>query len=209
MKIAGNRCATGNAPVRSLDRMKVLEFANGATRTQSKWVRWSIREGEGAQSLVETALVLPILLMMLLGILLCGVAFFNYLTLTRAITTSASDLQNGWGSIGATAAAPYTDPCTLITTNAANYALGMNSANITYTIILNNSSVYPALTGAKTVPTTQGTFSCSNALPLTSGTWATVIATYPCFFWIPGFNYQASSGASSCNLKAISTVQII
>jgi Flp pilus assembly protein TadG len=168
------------------------------------------RAGDKGQSLVETALVLPVLLMFLLGILLCAITFYNYLTLTRAVTASASDLQNGGtGNIGPALPSPYTDPCTLVTTKTAGYALGLNSANITYTIILNNTSVYPLETGVSTVPTTQGAFACTNALPLSSGTWATVIATYPCFFSIPTFQNGGSAGASSCNLRAISTVKII
>src|SRR5580692_1654400 len=66
------------------------------------------RAGDKGQSLVETALVLPVLLMFLLGILLCAITFYNYLTLTRAVTASASDLQNGGtGNIGPALPSPY------------------------------------------------------------------------------------------------------
>jgi Flp pilus assembly protein TadG len=174
-----------------------------------------LRAGSTAVSMVEFALVLPLLLLVLTGILLTGIAFKNYLTLTQAVNNAASDLQNGAKFIlpGATDAS-YTDPCSLVTSKASGYAYGMDTSKITYSMVLNNTAIYPAESGTTDIApqsSQSGTFSCKSAPPLQSNTWATVVVTYPCD--LPMLNGLMSlvggQALAACNLKATTTVQIL
>src|SRR5450755_4321380 len=76
------------------------------------------RRREEGQTLVEFALVLPVLLLVLLAILKFGLMFNHYLTLTDAVRAGARQLALGRGSA--------TNPCTAAEQQAANSAGSLN-----------------------------------------------------------------------------------
>lgn len=184
-------------------------------RSLGKAICDCLRAGSPASYMVEFALVLPLFVLLMAGILLTGIAFKNYLTLTQAVNNAASDLQNGAKFILPGATDPsYTDPCSLVTTKASGYAYGMVTSKITYSMVLNNTAVYPAESGTTDIApqsSSSGTFSCKSAPPLQSSTWATVVVTYPCDLpMLSGLmSLVGGQALAACNLKATTTVQIL
>jgi len=74
-------------PLRSAE---ALPFLTPMMKTEAQTLRYSLY-GEGGQSLVEFAVVLPLLSLLLLGILQFGVAFHNYLSITDAARVGARE----------------------------------------------------------------------------------------------------------------------
>jgi Flp pilus assembly protein TadG len=128
------------------------------------------RRGERGQSLVEFALILPILMLVLLGIFKCGVVYNNYIQLTNAVDVGARQFAEERGQAS---------PCTDSGSDATNVATGLSTASMTLTMSETGTSstyVYPAGTG--TCPT------------LSAGNSATVTGSYPCNLTIIGINFD-------------------
>ncbi len=129
------------------------------------------RKGTAA---LEFALVGPVLLTILIGMFLCGIAVTNYMTLTTAANQGAQVLALSRG-----AAAPYSIAATAI--NGA--AISLTTARITTTMTVN------------------GTACTSSSCIISSGAAghnAVVTLNYPCNLVIYGVNY----GGSSCQISA-------
>jgi Flp pilus assembly protein TadG len=131
------------------------------------------------QAMVEFALGLPLLLTLITGLVMFGVAFNNELTLTYATDAAAQLLSISRGQT--------TDPCA--TTSSAFYSAApyLTAANLGFTVVLN---------GVKYTGT-----SCSTAALVESET-AQVTVTYPCSLGIFGF------GVNSFSLTAQTTALI-
>ena len=148
------------------------------TRSLGRRVRARPRtSNEGGQALLEFALVLPILLLLVTGIITFGIAFHNYLELTDAVNVGARLLAISRGQT--------TDPCATTVTAVENAAPLLTSANITFSFVLNGTS-YP---GASCSCSTTTTGPCAN---LVQGASAQVTATYP--YTLSFFGTRASSG---------------
>jgi Flp pilus assembly protein TadG len=137
---------------------------------------------EEGQSMVETALVLPVLLLVVTGILVFGLAFNNYLMLTEATSVGARTLAISRGET--------TDPCA--TAASAIYAAAplLVPANLSFTFVLNGVTY----TGASCSSGSSTTGAAGN---LVQGANAVVKVTYPCSLAVYGANY-----APSCSLQA-------
>jgi len=159
--------------------------------------RFLLRLNEG-NAIVETALVLPILMMLMMAIYSIGTAYSNQLSLTNAVQQ---------GAIAVSMQYDGGDLCQTASNAIVAAAPTLNPATITYTLVVNNTSVYPTVSsGASSYGPTKGSFSCGGAPQLSEGTGAniTVMATYPC-----NLNLYGLSVASSCTLPpAVSTVPI-
>jgi Flp pilus assembly protein TadG len=132
--------------------------------------------------MIETALVLPVLLLVLTGILTFGLAFNNYVSLTEATSVGARALAI---SRGAT-----TDPCSTASQAIINAAPLLAASNLTFTFNLNGTSY----TGTSCNSSTTSTGAAGN---LVQGTNAVVTVTYPCSLVVYGANY-----APGCTLQA-------
>jgi len=140
------------------------------------------------------ALVLPILMLIVIGILKFGVLYNNYLQLTDAVRSGARQLaiERGQG-----------DPCGDAGTQIGTSAAALNQT-ITATMNMsgdttdNYQDVIAAAGGGTKTYTPSGT--CPT---LVSGSAATVKATYPCDLQIFGINFF-----SSCTLNASATERI-
>jgi Flp pilus assembly protein TadG len=132
------------------------------------------------QTLVEFSLALPLLLMVLTGIFAIAISLNNYLELTHAVNNGGKLLSVSRGQPG--------DLCQTATQAIANAAPLLNSAQISYTIVLTPQGGTGSSYGS----------SCSSAT-LSTGETATVTATYPCTLAIYSFI------APSCTLKARAT----
>jgi Flp pilus assembly protein TadG len=119
---------------------------------------------EDGQSLVEFALILPVLLLILTGILKFGLMFNNYITLTDAVRSGARSLALGRGLDN--------NPCAPAVLQAENTAAP--------TINLPDSAFTTQFSGAETCMTGIGWF---------QGDQATLKATYPCDLTILGVDF--------------------
>jgi Flp pilus assembly protein TadG len=153
---------------------------------------------EEGNALVEFALVAPIMLMIMMGIVVIGSTFSNYMQLIEATSSAARTI--------AVSRSNTLDPCKTAASAASGGAPMLNSANMTYTLVLNSS--LGATLG--TYGPTKGSLSCSSTSN-TSGApsylqergSATFTVTYPCNLTIYGTNYW-----SGCTLQAQTTEMI-
>ena len=130
--------------------------------------RWPniARQRKGVAAL-ETAVVLPVLLMVMLGIMQGGILFSNFIQLTNAVRVSARVLASSRGS-----ATPYT--------NAMNAAY-LAAPNLTRAQIGLTLSVAGAACSADGA--------CATALSSNAGNNSSVAATYPCRMTFMGYNF--------------------
>jgi Flp pilus assembly protein TadG len=128
-------------------------------------------------ALVETALVLPLLLLVLTGILYSGLALNNFQVLTNAVNISAQVLAVSRGQIptGST-------PCAVASTAIDNAAPGLVAASISLSFVINGSAYTPGSCAGGTASMVQGAST-------------QITATYPCTLAVYGL-------ALSCSLKA-------
>ncbi len=142
-------------------------------------------QSEEGGSLVEFALVLPLLMLVLTGIITFGITLCNYIVLTEAVGVAARQLAISRGQT--------TDPCA--TTSAVVYAAAptMTKASFTFSFTLNGT----AYSGASCSSASTSTGAAGN---LVQGAPAQVVVTYPCSLKVWGTNY-----ASSCTLTAQTT----
>jgi Flp pilus assembly protein TadG len=147
-------------------------------RSLGKRVRARSRtSNEGGQALLEFALVLPILLLLVTGMITFGIAFHDYLELTDAVNVGSRLLAISRGQT--------TDPCATTATAVENAAPLLTASKITFTFVLNGTTY----SGASCSCSTTTTGPCAN---LVQGATAQVTATYP--YTLSFFGTGASSG---------------
>jgi Flp pilus assembly protein TadG len=157
-----------------------------------------LSSGEDGNALVEFAIAAPIMLMIMMGIVVIGSTMSNYVQLIEATASAARAI--------AVARSNTLDPCNTVASAVSGGAPLLASANMTYTLALNNAL------GAnlQTYGPTKGSLSCSSSsytsgAPsyLQQGGSASVTVTYPCNLSIYGKNYW-----SGCTLQAQTTEMI-
>ncbi len=155
------------------------------------------RAEEGA-TLLEFAFLMPALMLILVGIMKFGLAFYNQITLTNAATNAAQVLSAGTGVI--------TDPCASVNNALAAAAPSLNNpavygsaaGKLSYTIQAYTSATASTSVGPYTVAFPSGGTSCtSEAASLTQYYQVVVTATYGCNLNVFGHNF-----APSCLLTA-------
>jgi Flp pilus assembly protein TadG len=122
---------------------------------------------ESGAMAVEFALVGPILLVILLGILQFGVTLNNYLELTDGVRVGGRTL-----AIGRATSTPLTSVTNAVRSAAANLTPG----SITITASINGASC-------------ASDSACTTALASAVGGSATVTASYPCDLDVMGVNF--------------------
>jgi Flp pilus assembly protein TadG len=161
--------------VRSL-LQRHAENARMAGSWLPNWARLRKLADDDGQSLIEFALVAPLLLLVMTGVLSFGIIFSHQVTLTQAVGVGGQYLQQIRTST--------TDPCQDTFTAITNAAPNLASSGITLTLTMNGTSV----TGN----------SCSgDQTHLVQGGAATVAATYPCQLFAYGIKFP-----SVCTLSA-------
>lgn len=150
-----------------------------STRRRSQLIR-----GEAGSALIEVAVVSPVLLMMVFGILQFGVVMNTNVTLNDAVRVASRSLAMTRG---------VPDPCSTATTKLKNVAQGLTASSLSIRVTV-NATAY----GFSNSPTCSG-----QGVLMTSGADATVEATYPCTAVIYGINYMPS-----CTLRAQTTVRV-
>lgn len=149
----------------------------------------SERAGERGQSLFEFALVLPIVMLVLLGMVVFGIAVNNYLELTNGTTAGAQAVSIIRGQ--------NIDPCAAVTAPFYAAAYNLTQANVKFTITI--SSPPPGNAVLYTLASAQANPTCAGATAdLIQGDTITVLATYPCNLSYFGFHF----GPPTCTLTA-------
>jgi Flp pilus assembly protein TadG len=130
--------------------------------------------GEKGSSLFELALILPVLSMLLVGIIMGGVTFYDYVTLAEAVAVGARSLATNAGT---------STPCTTAETTLTNAATDLKTSAITISISFPSTNTH--------------TDSCTGTIY--GGDSAMVNATYPCNMTVPftGINLCPVSGPIS------------
>jgi Flp pilus assembly protein TadG len=145
-------------------------------KTISQAIRSFLRDEAGSPA-VEFAMIAPVLLTLLAGIIQFGVGLNNYIELTAAVRSGGRNLAISRTSGAST---PYTTTISTIEGSAPNLTTGSLSVSMT----VNGTSC-----------STDST--CSAALNTAAGDTATVTASYPCNLTVMGVNF-----APSCTLSA-------
>jgi len=155
-------------------------------RFPGRLLRAVLRAGEWGSALVEFALILPMLLLLTTGVLIFGVAMNNYMQITNAVSIGARTL--------AVSAQITLDPCATASTAIINAAPGLTSSNLKFSYLLNGVAYSGTSCSSASV-------SSGAAENLSSGTTATVTATYPLNLSVFGQKYSATNAV----LQATST----
>jgi Flp pilus assembly protein TadG len=163
-------------------------------------LRACLGSGGGGQSLVEFALVLPVLALLLTGVFWAGMNMCNYLALNTAVETGARYLKIVGNTTGNTVT-NLADPCQAVFTQMMGSSSTLNSSLITVTYTLNGSAIgsykgpYTGSNGGSTPPPN----TCTNySGSFVDGDTFTIVATYPCTAGMYGINL------SSCQLTVSS-----
>jgi Flp pilus assembly protein TadG len=153
-------------------------LSNGVAHTHNSRLRGLAQDG---QAMVEMALVLPVLLLVVTGILTFGLAFNNYILLTEATSVGARTLAISRGET--------TDPCA--TAASAVYAAAplLVPANLSFTVVLNGATY-------KGASCNSGSSTTGAAGNLKQGAYAVLTVNYPCSLGVYGANY-----APNCSLQ--------
>jgi Flp pilus assembly protein TadG len=139
----------------------------GAPQTVLSRFRDYCRECEGS-SIVEFAIVGPLLIALLVGVVWLGALVNHYITLTDAVSQGARAFAE---STNITTAPVNGDPCTYAQTVMNADAASLNTASITYTI-----TYTPAATG---VGVAKGASCAGFASSMVEGDSVTIQASYP------------------------------
>jgi Flp pilus assembly protein TadG len=137
---------------------------------------------ESGQSLIEFALVLPVLMLTVLGSMTFGIAINNYMLLTNATDTGGRALAISRGQT--------LDPCQTGSSAAIAAAPLLKSANLTFKFTLNGT----AYTGTSC---SSSSITSGAAANLAQGSTATMHVSYPC-----SLNLYGQSVTSTCTLNA-------
>ncbi len=163
----------------------------------------SVTRDEQGQSLVEFALIFTVLMPVVLGIIVFGLAFNNYLEITHAANNGAQVLAFSRGGTQ--------DVCLAATQAITAAATNLNPSNITTTINIfppatvstSNPNGSPCLGTPSLSPSGTGVFSCpakgnnGSGQSYLQGTGCVQVkVTYPCNLVVYGMNL----GGSNCNL---------
>jgi Flp pilus assembly protein TadG len=155
----------GNGEPRILKPGLCREAVPSEAHAFGRCMRTLLRRGEQGQSLVEFALIAPMLLLIATGIMVFGLAMNNYLQLTNAVSVGARTVAINAGVT--------LDPCATAANAITAAAPGLNPANFTFSYTFSGNPY-----SSKTCPSSS--FNTPGAAKdLASGSTATVTATYP------------------------------
>ncbi len=136
-------------------------------------LRSLLRSREEGGALVEVAVTLPVVMVIMTGIFSFSIAIYQKLQLAEAVSVGGRQLAVSKGQ---------TDPCAFTTSAIYAAAPGLDSTSITLTYYLNGTSP------TNTTSNGAGITKCASTL-LIPGTYAQVVATYPCTLNVYGMSY--------------------
>ncbi len=149
--------------------------------------RKRIGSEERGQSMVEFALVLPVMLLVVTGITAFGLVLNNYLMLTDAVSIGARALAISRGQT--------TDPCSTLANVVYKAAPQLKTSSLTFSTV-----IYTSATASTTYP---GATCTAGAADLTKAQGQSVQVTvkYPCSLKVYGADYAPTG----CSITAQTT----
>jgi Flp pilus assembly protein TadG len=195
MNVAGGlRTYAAQDPERRIAGKSTASGLQSRSNTAHAW----LSSREDGNALVEFALVAPIMLMIMMGIVVIGSTMSNYVQLIEATSSAARGV--------AVARSNTLDPCNSFSSAVIQGAPLLNSSNMAFTLVLASSSgstlgTYGPTTGSLTCSSSSYTSGAPSYLQ--QGGSASVTVTYPCNLTIYGRNYW-----SGCTLQAQTTEMI-
>jgi len=158
------------------------------------------RRDERGSALVEFAIVFPLLIVLVMGIITFGQAFGNYQRLTNSAAAGAEAISVARGNT--------LNPCTTVSTAALNSWPVAAQSNLKFTI-----TVAPATTGAAILYTLASnaanptcvapTTTTGTAADLVQGDNVTVQITYPCQLQVFTVNFVPNCTLTATTVEAI------
>jgi Flp pilus assembly protein TadG len=159
------------------------------------------RDDSDGSQMVELAMILPVLMLMMVGVLTFGLTLNNYLELTQAANNAARQIAATRPVVTSTTLYPvtyngtsYADPCAFAVGVLKSSAPTLNAANVTTTVTIGGTGY------------TSGTCSGADA-NLSQGGYATVSATYPYLTITINFPHPDTVVSSSFTATAGAVVQ--
>jgi len=166
---------------------------SSSARSAGKRVRACLHKGDEGNTIVEMALMMPILMTVMLGIFVLGILFINYRALYQAVGDGSDFLQ----ALSKDAAG--TEICNATFNYMTGVAPTLNPNTLNVTITLNGAAT--TLNG-----TNLASNKCySSGTNMAPGVNVSVSATYPCNFIIYGKDYSGGS----CLLNTQPSTQLI
>lgn len=142
--------------------------------------------GEAGQALLEFAYIMPVLLVVVFGLIVFGLALNNYLAVTEATSTGARYLSTLRGQT--------TDPCVDTVNTVVAAAPNLTATSFTFKLVLNGTTYGP---GSNALSCQGGKNNLVQSGP------AQVVVTYPCNLKVMGINF-----APGCTLTAQTTERV-
>ncbi len=145
MKITRSADQRANLPSPDLNCVEGAGKANAGIR----FIRVQLRSGSEGGALIETALVLPLLLLIMTGMFSLVMALYSYQQLGNSTITAAQQLGAGRGLIN--------DPCATVVTAVTTGLPNWTASKFTYTLTVTDATG----TAHKFGPTAGSTFTCT------------------------------------------------
>ncbi|MDR3750936.1 MAG: TadE/TadG family type IV pilus assembly protein [Terracidiphilus sp.] len=144
-----------------------------------------LRRGNEGQSVVEFALIMPLLATVLFGMYSLTMALYNYQQLSYAAFTAAQQAGAGRGLLS--------DPCATVASTITAALPTWTTTKFTYAVTITNSTGTATLYG----PTTGSSFSCTaGAAVMAQNEPLTVGVSYQ-YSWIPAYLLKLSGNLST------------
>ena len=189
MQIPGNerwraaqlKCLLGT---RGVAHDAVPQASGDSARRAGRWLRSLLRGSEEGQSLIEFALISPLLLTMMLGMYSLTMALYSYEQLSYSAFNAAQQVGAGRGLL--------TDPCATVATEVPAGLPAWTAAKFTYTLTITDSSGVAHQYGpsGSSFTCTAGAANMAQNEPLKVG----VSYTYS---WIPAYLLKLSGNLST------------
>jgi len=145
---------------------------------------------ERGAALIEFAVVVPVLLLLVFGMMRFGIAYNNQIILTDSVRDGARMLSVSRGD--------NTDICNKAGLKVRNAAVTLDPTKITMTMLVAGSSNTAA---AGALPSCNG---AGTSAAFSSGSDVTMTATYPCSLQVMGITF----GPSTCRLTSSTTARV-
>jgi Flp pilus assembly protein TadG len=136
--------------------------------------------GESGAVVVEFALLAPVLLLILTGMIVFGLVLNQYIMLWNGVGVGAAQFAITGGGASST-------PATAAVTAIVNSAPTLTAANISVTLTVGSNTA--CFSGTAASSTSAGDTACSAQLQANAGNPAVVLATYPCTLTVMQYDF--------------------
>ena len=170
---------------RGLKRAAASQKYRIHTQSFAERVRSFLRRGDEGQSIVEFALVLPLLMTILFCMYSLTMALYQYQQLEYATSVAAQQVGAGRKTLS--------DPCNTVVTNVTGALPSWTASKFTYTVFITGSTG----TSTKYGPTAGSSFSCTAGAALMWQNEPITVGVSYQYTWIPAYLVNMSGNLST------------